>query len=131
VAVRQLLIDWPSPNLPPPDQSLDRRWQLRHRADDGVGSGGGKTSGQLVAGVAGARESYRGHTGSPSGFDAQDGVFDDDAIRWIGTEAARSQKEEIRSGLAVCHLRGAEDIVPEHRREPAHLERERETIGSR
>src|ERR1700745_4061830 len=46
-------------------------------------------------------------------------------------EATGSEKEEARSVLTFCCLRGAEDIVPEHRREPAHLERERETFGSR
>jgi hypothetical protein len=77
-------------NLPPPDQSLDRHWQLGHRTDDGLGAGRGKTSGQLIAGVAGACESNGGHAGSPGRLDAQNGIFYYYATRWIGLEAARS-----------------------------------------
>jgi len=77
-------------NLPPPDQSFDRHWQLGHRTDDGLGSGRGKTSGQLIAGVAGACESNGGHGGSPGCLDAQNGILYDYATRWIGLEAARS-----------------------------------------
>ena len=95
-------------NLPPPDQFFDRHWQLRHRTDDGVGSGRGKTFGQPIASVAGACESDGGHASSPGRL-----------------------QEEIWSGLAACYLHGAEDIVPKHTRKTAHLERERETFGSR
>jgi hypothetical protein len=47
--------------------------------DDRFGSRGSETFGQALVCVAGARESNSGHAGGPSGFDAEDGVFDHDA----------------------------------------------------
>jgi hypothetical protein len=83
---------------------LDGCRQICHGIDDKVGSRVGKALGEFPVCVARARETDRGHAGCPSGFDAEDGILNDDAARRLRAEAPRRQKEKVRGGLAIDHL---------------------------
>ena len=111
------------------DQLLDCRRQFRHRADDRVGSGRGEPLGQIVACMARARESDHGHVGRPRGFDAEDGILDDDAARGRLAERPRCQQKEIRRWLAVRDLAALKTSFPNSEDRPVTSSESMQAVG--